>query len=185
MHTTRRLLAMLNIAAMLCWVTLAIVVYDKLPAEIPTHFGPSGAADAFAAKSVSSWFALTAIGVCTTVMMLGLAEMAHRNPGLYNVPGKMEMLSLPPAQQRPFLEQLALFMTVTATSVLWLFIAIHYDMWRVAMEKQTSLSAVSWSAMIVVIGGTLIATPVWMWRFKRAVVATHASLMTPSARRAS
>lgn len=171
---------MLDVAVTICWITLAIVAYDKLPAEIPTHFGPSGAADAFAATSVSAWFALPAIGVCTMLLMLGLAESAHRNPGLYNVPGKTEMLSLPPAAQRPFLDQLAMFMTIVSTGVLWLFVAIHFDMWRVATGNANALSAVSWTAIAVSLGGGLLITPFWMFRFKRDVMAAHAATRSPT-----
>lgn len=180
MSATRRFLVLLDVALILSWITMAIVVYDQLPASIPMHFGPSGAADSYAARSITSWFALPAIGVCTTLLMLGLAQITHRRPDLYNVPGKAEMLGLPAERQRPFLEQLAMFMTLLATSVLLLFMAIHYDTWRVAMGDQRGLSMVSWSAMFLCVGGMTLAVPFWMLRFKRGVSA--AASASPSRR---
>jgi hypothetical protein len=147
------------------WITMAIVAYDQLPASIPMHFGPSGAADSYAVRSIATWYALPAIGVCTTLLMVGLAQITHRRPDLYNVPGKAEMLGLPAERQRPFLEQLAMFMTLLATSVLLLFMAIHYDTWRVAMGDQRGLS---WSpSAMFLCGGMVIAVPLWLLRFKR------------------
>ena len=176
MSAARRFLVLLDIALMLAWITMAIVVYDRLPASIPTHFGPSGAADAFADRSIGSWFALTTIGVCVTSMVLGLAHIAHRRPAMYNVPGKEEMLSLPQDARRPFVEQLAMFMTVVATGVMLLFAAIQFDMWRVATTDQRGLSAVSWSVMGVFFCGMLLGLPVWLMRFQRGVSAAHRTL---------
>ena len=86
MSVSRRFLALLNVALMISWITMAIVVFERLPASIPMHFGPSGAADSFAERSISTWFALPAIGVSTTLLLLGLASRAQRRPALYNVP---------------------------------------------------------------------------------------------------
>ena len=169
MSAARRFLVLLDVALILSWITMAIVVYDQLPASIPMHFGPSGAAASYAVRSIATWYALPAIGVCTTLLMVGLAQITHRRPDLYNVPGKAEMLGLPAERQRPFLEQLAMFMTLLATSVLLLFMAIHYDTWRVAMGDQRGLSMVSWSAMFLCVGGMVIAVPLWLLRFKRGV----------------
>lgn len=169
MSVSRRLLALLNVALMISWVTMAIVVFERLPASIPMHFGPSGAADSFAERSIGTWFALPAIGVSTTLLLLGLANMTQRRPALYNVPSKDLLLSLPSAQQLPLFEQIAMLLTLLSTSILALFIAIHYDSWRVAMGHQQGLSAVSWTAMALTVGGTVIAMPLWALRFQRSV----------------
>ncbi|MEQ1693487.1 MAG: DUF1648 domain-containing protein, partial [Gemmatimonas sp.] len=92
MSVIRRFIVLFDVALMLAWITLAIVVYDQLPESIPTHFGPSGVADEFAARSISSWFAMTTIGVCITLLLLGMAHLTYRRPELYNMPGKDEML---------------------------------------------------------------------------------------------
>jgi hypothetical protein len=116
---------------------------------------------------------MTTIGVGVTLMVLGMAQLTYRRPAMYNVPGKDALLSLPPDAQRPFLEQLALFMTLLATGVMFLFAAIQFDMWRVAMTDQRGLSLVSWSTMAVFFGGLLLALPLWTMRFKRDVTAAH------------
>jgi hypothetical protein len=103
---------------------------------------------------------------------------------MYNLPGKDALLSLPAEQQRPFIEQLAMFMTLMGTSVLVLFMAIHYDTWRTAMGAQRGLSIVSWTAIALNLGGALIALPIWMLQFKRSVSTAHEHA-TASHRRAS
>jgi len=174
MSGLRRFLLLFDFALLILWIAFAIAVYDRLPDTIPTHFGPSGVADAYSARSISSWFALPAIGVCATLLVLGLAQRSLARPSMYNVPGKAELLALPPTLQEPFIEQLAMFMTLLGTSVLMLFIAIHYDAWRVAMGAQRGLSMVSWTAIGLNLGGVLIALPLWMVHFRRRVLSAHA-----------
>lgn len=169
MSTARRFLTLLNIALMLGWSVWAIAVFDRLPDTIPMHFGPSGAADSFAARSVGSWFALPAIGIGTTVLMLVLARAAARKPDLYSVPAKDLLLSLPVAQQQPFFGQITTLLLLLSTSVLLVFIAIHYDSWRVAIGAQQGLSAVSWAALGLCLGGSLLVMPIWLMRFQRDV----------------
>lgn len=173
MSAARRFLLLLDVALLIAWVTFAITTYDRLPDTIPTHFGPSGTADAWSARSVGSWFVLPAIGMCTTLFMLGMAQLSFGRPAMYNVPGKEELLALPAAAQQPFVEQLAMFMTLMGTSVLLLFVALHYDAWRVAMGAQRGLSMISWAAIGLSLGGTTLALPIWMLRFKRGVTAAH------------
>ena len=182
MSTVRRFLLLFDLALLILWIAFAVAVYDRLPDTIPTHFGPSGVADAYAARSVSSWFAMPAIGVCATLLVLGLAHHSSGRPSMYNVPGKDELLALPAAVQQPFVEQLALFMTVIGTSVLLLFIAIHYDAWRVAMGAQRGLSMVSWTAIGLNIACVIIALPLWLVHFKRNVSSARAQLVTRNKR---
>lgn len=184
MSTFRRFIVLLNVAFMVAWVAFAVAAYDKLPARIPTHFGPSGAADAFSDRSIASWFAMTTIGICVTLLTLGLAQITQRRPSLYNIPGKEDLLSLPTEEQRPYLEQVALFMTLVSSTVVAIFAAIQYDMWKVATSDQQGLSYVSWSAIALCIGGTMLGTPFWLVRFQSRVAAAKAAI-TNGARRAS
>jgi len=169
MSAPRRFFVLLNVALIISWITMAIVVFERLPASIPMHFGPSGAADSFAERSIGTWFALPAIGVSTTLLLLGLSSLTQRRPALFNVPSKDVLLSLPPAQQRPLFEQISMLLTLLSTSILLLFMAIHYDTWRVSTGSQQGLSAVSWAAMALCVGGTLVAMPIWMLRFRHRV----------------
>lgn len=169
MSTARRFIALLNIALMLGWIVWAIAVFDRLPDTIPMHFGPSGAADSFATRSIGSWFALPAIGIGTTVLLLILARAAERRPELYSVPSKELLLSLPSKQQQPFFAQITTLLLLLSTSVLLVFIAIHYDSWRVAIGAQQGLSAVSWAALGLCLGSSLLLMPIWLVRFQRDV----------------
>lgn len=174
MSAVRRFIVLLDIALLIAWIALAIAVYDQLPQQIPTHFGPSGAADAWDSRTIANWLALPAIGVGATLLMLGMAQLSFNRPSMYNVPGKDALLALSPEQQRPFIEQLAMFMTFIGTSVLLLFMAIHYDTWRTAMGDQRGMSMVSWAAIALCLGTAIIALPIWMLQFKRNVSAAHA-----------
>ena len=136
MSQTRRFVFLFTIAIVVVWVALAIAAYDHLPDTIATHFGASGAADGFSKRSIFSWFGLTAIGVATTAMVLGIAQFTHAKPSMYNIPGKEKLLALPKDVQAPLLEQLAMWMTLLALSMVILFAAMQYDTWRVATTSR-------------------------------------------------
>ena len=176
MSAPRRFIALFTIALLLTWITLAIVAFGQLPERIPMHFGPSGEADSFADKSVLSWFGLPLVGVITTLMLLGLAHATHRHPTIFNMPAKEQLLDLPTEAQQPFLEEVAIFMSLMATSVVLLFAAIQYDSWRVALGQQQGLSAVTLGAMALSVGGVLFAMPLWMVKFKRGINDAHTRL---------
>ena len=184
MTSARLWVVLFNVVVVIVWLVMAVVVYDALPMSIPTHFGASGAADAYATRSIATWFALPAIGATLTVLLLWLAHVVHRKPSLLNMPGKEQLLALAVDKQQPLLGQVAMFMSLLATSTLLLFVAIHYDSWRVAMSAQRGLSAVSWTALALSIGGMTIGIPLWMVRFQRDVKAASAAVAA-SARRMS
>lgn len=172
--TSRRLLLLATIAITVIWVATAIAVYGALPPVLATHFGPSGAADHFADKSAGSWFTITIIGAGTTALTLSLAQLTHRKPELYNIPGKIELLSLPAERQSPFLEEMAVWMTLMSLGMVVLFAGIQYDMWRVAVSSQRGLSVVSFAAMALSLGGLAVGTPFWLISFRKRVVAEAA-----------
>lgn len=180
MSPVRRFLTLLTVAILTVWVTLAVVAYDNLPATLATHFGPNGRADGFATKSIGSWFLLTMVGVSSSIMILALAQMAHTKPDIFNVPGKLTLLSLPSPVQSPFLEQLAIWMTALGASMGLMFAAIQYDMYRVASTAQRGLSLVTWFTMAIALGGNLIATPIWLFRFRRDLLAAAAAVANPA-----
>ena len=70
-------------AASLLAVTLFVIIrYGAMPDRIPTHFGPSGAADAFGPKS-AIWFPLV-MGWLMLILMTVLSFF----PGAWNVPNR-------------------------------------------------------------------------------------------------
>lgn len=169
MSTTRRLVTIVTVFALVVWVALAIAAYDRLPETIATHFSGSGSPDGFSQRSIMSWFALTIIGVFTTGMILGIAQLTHAHPSMYNVPGKEKLLALPPEAQTPLLEQLATWMALLALSIVMLLGAIQYDMWRVATMDQQGLSALSWWALGIDVVGFFVLMPLFLMRFSANV----------------
>ncbi len=168
---SRRLLLLATIAITLIWVTWSIAAYSALPPVLATHFGPNGAADHFADKSIGSWFTMTIIGVATTALTLTLAQITHAKPELYNIPGKVELLSLPRERQSPFLEEMAVWMTLMSLGMVIIFAGIQFDMWRVAVSSQRGLSMVSFATMALSLGGLTIGTPLWLMSFRKRVIA--------------
>jgi uncharacterized membrane protein len=63
----------LSFAALACVAITLALNYDRLPEKFPTHYGPSGRADAFGTKSASVVFAPSLIG--TLVLLLIYANL--------------------------------------------------------------------------------------------------------------
>jgi uncharacterized membrane protein len=176
MSPSRRVLVALTIAIVVAWVAFAVMTYNQLPDTIATHFGAGGQPDGFSQRSIVSWFGLTFIGVSTTALVLGLAQYAHAKPDMFNIPGKDKLLALPKDAQVPLVEQLAMWLTIMALSLVLLFGALQYDMWRVATTSRTELSYLSWTMLAWTILGSMILMPIWIFRFERKIDAARDAL---------
>ena len=93
----RSWLVLLVGAVFLVWACAnGVSVYGRLPDRIPTHFGPSGAPNAWAAKGILSVFGLLIAGAA---LLLVMALVSRLGAKWYNFPGKERVLKLAPAQQ--------------------------------------------------------------------------------------
>lgn len=169
MSQSRGLLLAFTIAMAVAWVAFTVVTYNTLPDTYATHFGLGGQANGFSKRSILSWFDLTFIGVASTALLLGLAQYALRKPAILNFPGKEKLLALPKDVQEPLLEQVAIWLTIVALSMVLLFSAIQYDIWRVATTEQSGLSLVSWIMLGWMLFGSTILIPIWLIRFERKI----------------
>ncbi len=120
---TRRALFGL-VAIILVHLVFSALVYQSLPERIPTHFNALGEADAFAEKSITSWYLLWAISAFTNAFCGWISLAIHRIPVEYiNLPNKASFLSLPEDAKARVLSQVAfhvlLFVCVMA---LYLFL---------------------------------------------------------------
>lgn len=53
-------------------------------------------------------------------------------------------------------------------------------MYSVAGSAQRGLSPVTWLTLAIALGGNLIAPPIWLFRFRRDVLATAAAVSNPA-----
>jgi uncharacterized membrane protein len=133
---TGRLLARIALTITLVAGLLALaeaaVAWPQLPERVPIHFGPSGAPNAWAAKSIPAIFTLplTAMMMGPGLALLGLLSAAERYAP-----------DVTRAKLRAALPDLAAFMAILAIFSTALLAGISHGALRVALGRVTGLGA--------------------------------------------
>ncbi len=151
-------------ALTLGFVAWAAWLWPDVPARLPIHFGASGEPDAWAARSVVSWFALPAVGLATSLLLDLVTRWALRRPELpaVNLPNKAAILALPPERRATVLARVgSLIYTIGAFCVI-AFLLIQFGIWSEA-HGRTDTGWVLTGVLIAVIG-PLAALPVGLIR---------------------
>jgi uncharacterized membrane protein len=129
--------------------------YPRLPERIPIHFGFSGQPDAWAGRSIASWFLLPAITAVLALMMHAMAASGASNPHLWNLPDKPLFLRLPRPEQAPIIARMQRFLAMLAVVVTLLLSAIQAGIYRTSTGASQGLPAwvTGWiAASLLVIG---------------------------------
>lgn len=148
--------AMLVGVFFLAWAWMdGISMYGKLPDRVPTHFGPSGAPDGWAAKSVFSVYGLLIMGAVMLVVMAVVSRLGAR---WYNFPGKEEVLKLPPVLQVYVISPLQEMIAWLGAAIAVTFSIGVRQMWAVGMGERPAI--VGWIMFlpgVVGLGGMVVA----------------------------
>jgi uncharacterized membrane protein len=104
----------------------AALVFDRLPARIPVHFGVDGAADAWSAPGLGSWFLIVVVSAVLALAVAAGALAVFRIPPKWmNLPRKAEFLQLPEPERRAVLGVVAAFTLLLGAIVCLGLLAIH------------------------------------------------------------
>jgi hypothetical protein len=126
-------------------IALTGLLWPSLPERVPTHFGFSGAPDAWGAKS-----SMLLLPLLTLVMGPGFALLA-RVPHWYNYPVTIT------AENAPRQYRLARTMMLwLGAEVVWIFTALTWGTARVAAGQSAGLGVWPMVALTVLPFGTLI-----------------------------
>ena len=108
-------------------------VWPDVPAHVPTHFGPDGAPDAWAERSLLRWLELPLVGLSLAAVMEGVAQLIQRPgaPGL-NLPNKDALLALSPERQRPVIGRVVRWLYRLGVVVVVGFALIQIGAWTEA-----------------------------------------------------
>lgn len=123
-----RLVAFLLCAAL--WLGSA-AAWPALPDPVPSRVS-GGEIVAWADKSASSWFLLPALATALLLLVIVVTRLASRRPALLNIPGKEQLLALPPARQAPVLAEAAGLIDGSSALMMAVFGAAQYARWHVA-----------------------------------------------------
>lgn len=95
-------------------IILTAIVYNRLPSQIPTHWGPSGQADAFSAKS---W--ISVLGLPVTLLMMQLLfiiiNVFTKKSGIKINPGNKKSSKLRQLRLRKYTSWFLLFINILVT----------------------------------------------------------------------
>ena len=131
---------------------LARLSVDWLPARYPVHFNVAGQPDRWAARGGFEWYMLVVLGGLVGLGLTLLGLYFHRMPlRLVNLPGKQQLLGLPPERRAPVLRVAAWMILLLGTLIVTMFGSIQYVMYRSALSGRID------ALMPVVIGIELAA----------------------------
>ena len=138
------LMEFLGLAAVVFLVAYPLLHYGSLPEQVPTHFGPNGAPDAYGHKS-NIWV-LPIIGLATYILM----SVINRNPHTFNFPKKV-------TEENAFSQyKIASRLIRSINTIIVVFFAyIVYSMLQTALEKQSGLGTYALGLFLVAIFGII------------------------------
>lgn len=131
-------LDVITMAAMGAYLVYIFVSYANLPAQIPSHFGPTGAPDAWSSKNTI--FILPAVGLFTYALL----KVISRYPHTFNFPVKIT----PENAASQYQKAISLLTRLNA-AIVFTFI---YISWRtIAIAKGTASGLGNWFLAIMLL----------------------------------
>ncbi len=121
------------IVSILASVILLAWYYGELPAEIPTHFGINGEADAYGGKSSILWLFFMQL----FLLILSVWSICH--PQYYNMPVKITEKNAEPLYRLG-----RFFMSLVNGIICWMLFYVLYKSIHIAMGENTAFGWVLW-----------------------------------------
>lgn len=151
-------LKQINIVLLCGFFGTCAYLWNKLPAQLPFHFGASGRAD-YAPISPVLWFALPCVGVAVSALMYSLCRYAAANPQSWNTPNRDAFLRSSAAEREPIHEVLCRGLAWTAILCTVEFAYLQAVVLFVGMRRLTAMpSAVELVSAALVIAA--LAVPI-------------------------
>ena len=152
-------------------VAVSVVLWPDVPARIPTHFDALGRPDAWSDKSLALWLGLPALGLALAALMEWSTRQVLSRPEspLVNIPGKGDVLALPPAPRAEALGWMGVGLYVAGVATVAAPGLIQFDVWQTAHEGEGA----GWTtpAALVLAAVVPVVAVLWASARTRAVVA--------------
>lgn len=165
----KNIVHLVNAALLLLLFGGSAAVLDRLPGEIPIHFGLSGQPDAYSRAVTTHWFLLPGISLATVALLYGCAWWTGARLEQNTVPNQARYDALPAASKRRVaaLGQQALYWI--ATSMIVLFAALQVGTYEVATARSEALPSYVMAVVILTIAVSLLSGPVLIWLSQRRI----------------
>lgn len=133
-------------------IIFTFMQYDKFPNQIPTHWGPNGQPDAFAAKSFGSVFSLPLMLLTLQTMFLGINELTKKS-GIKIRSTNMKASRIRQLRLRKYTSWLLLVMSVLITI---LFSFLQFTTLYADMVNDLFIMLVPLAFLFVTLMGTVL-----------------------------
>jgi uncharacterized membrane protein len=146
----------------------AAITWFTLPSRIPTHFGPSGAPDAWSARTLLGWFMFVGVSLFLHGLIYVITLPGARDT--WNIPEKDRFLKLTPEQQQPICKLMRIFGGISSLCLTLTMLTLQIGMYLTARGITQGLPWYINVAMFVPIVCMLIAMIPWSKAVKHAIV---------------
>lgn len=133
----------LNLLALAGLLIGSLIAWPSLPEQIPARFALDGTVTHWTETSILSWSLMPALAVFNTLLLYGVGRLASRNARYVNMPGKDDLLKLPPERQRPVLERVRQGVEALSLPITLTFCIIQYTEYRAAFGDRDPLAMVA------------------------------------------
>jgi uncharacterized membrane protein len=131
--------------------------YPRLPGRIPMHFDLAGRPDAWAGRSIFSWFMLPTVAALLAGFMRWISGVGARNPHTWNLPEKRRFLAMSPQARAPIVARMQEFLALVGVLVTALMGAIQVAVYQAAtgtgMEPAWMLGAIGLFLLVITVAG--------------------------------
>ena len=145
---------------LLLWVG-AVLAWPGLPDPIPQRIDARGEVTT-TEKSVESWFFLPGLATLTLALLIGVSRVVRARPAFLNIPGREQLMALPPERQAPVLARSVELIDGTIVIMLLIFCVVQYGLWRIAHGGSSQ------SMLVIVLPLAVLSTPlilgIWLPR---------------------
>ncbi len=146
-------------------LVLAVLAWDALPEQVPTHITLDGTPGDFAPRSLESWFLLPLLALALQVLLEALTGLIRSRPSLFNFPAKARFLKLPAPRREPVIAEMIRFMDVTTLGAQTILLLALTLVWDAARGAETAAGT---AAILMV---AFLMTPVLLILIARVTAA--------------
>ncbi|WP_284036999.1 DUF1648 domain-containing protein [Neobacillus sp. 114] len=132
-------------------VILTVNVYDRLPSQIPTHWGPTGQADAFSNKSWMTVLGLPIILIIMQLMFFAI-NLFTKKSGIKINPGNVTSSKLRQLRLRKYTSW---FLFVVNILLSLLFAILHLNLIYENVINETFMMILPLGFMVITLAGTI------------------------------
>ena len=151
----------------------SLLVFEHLPAQIPTHFDLSGTPDAYQDATLLQWLILPLIALAVCGVLYGSAWFVGHRLDLVNVPNQAAFRALSRSNQRKVVRVIQRALYWQAPPLLLLFAALQMGTYEAAKEAGRGFLPYVLASAVAVFVVSIATAPWLIWHLDKTVKRLH------------